>query len=74
MTYKKFMHSLLMTTDQAAEAMGCSRNTVIDVCKKNPGFGFQFARNYRIPRTHIERVMQGESPADVAASTKSEAR
>jgi hypothetical protein len=61
----------LMSTDQAAAAMGCSRNTILTVCKNNPGFGFRFARSFRIPRTNIERVIAGERPADIAASVRS---
>ena len=61
----------LLSTDQAAAEMGCSRNTVIAVCKNHPGFGFRFANAYRIPRRHIERVKLGEAPASIAASVRS---
>jgi hypothetical protein len=63
--------SELLSTDETAAEMDCSRNTVISVCKNNPGFGFRFANAYRIPRQHVERVKRGETPAEIAASVRS---
>lgn len=60
----------LMTSDEVAAVIGKCRNTVVRVCEQNPGFGFRFGRAWRIPRSHVDRVLRGEMPAQIAAEVR----
>ena len=60
----------LLTSDETAAELGVCKATVLSVLKNNPGFGFRFANAFRIPRSHVERVKQGENPADIAAQVR----
>ncbi len=61
----------LLTSDEAAAELGVCKATVLSVLKSNPGLGFRFGNAFRIPRSHVERVKQGESPAAIAAEVRS---
>jgi hypothetical protein len=60
----------LLTTDETAAMMGVSRGTVCNICRANPGFAVRFGHAFKIPLTHIQRVMSGERPADIAAEVR----
>lgn len=61
----------MLTTDETAAKMGVSRGTVCNICRANPGFAVRFGHAFKIPLVHIERVMSGERPADIAAQVRS---
>ena len=58
-------------TEEVANAIGCSRVTAWRVCRDNIGFAFRFGKAFKVPLEHIERVKRGETPAQIAASYRS---
>lgn len=59
-----------LSTEAAAKVLGASRVTVWRACQKNPGFGWRVGGFYKIPRSHIEAVQAGRSPADIAKAVR----
>jgi len=57
---------ILLGSNEVADIFQCSRSTVVAMCKRYPGFGIHFCRSWRIPRSHVVRVMRGELLSDVA--------
>lgn len=63
------MNSLeLVGTHELALVMGCTPKTAWRVAKDNPGFSIKFGGRYAVPRAHVERVLAGETPEQIAAS------
>lgn len=64
------MHSQseLLSTSELAQLMHCSRITAWRVARENPGFSVKFGGRYSIPREHVQRVLNGETPKEIAAS------
>ena len=60
----------LLTTDEVAAITRTTRNSVIKCLVSNPGFGFRFGRAWKIPRANVDRVLRGETPAQVAADVR----
>lgn len=60
----------LLSTAEAGQLVRKSRLAMLDLCKRNAGFGFRIGRTWRIPRMNIERVMRGESVEAVAAEVR----
>ena len=61
-----------VTTAAFAAAVGVSPTTIWRTCVDYPGFGIQLRRGgyFHIPAEYIERVLRGESPADIAAKVR----
>lgn len=57
-----------LNTTEAGSRLGLVSSTVWRVCKRYPGFGIKFSNHYRIPASHVDRVLSGETVAAVAAS------
>lgn len=62
----------VMTTDEAAAVLGVSRGTVIGICHKYPGFAWRIGRAFKIPAEHVERVLRGDTPADISAQVRAD--
>lgn len=62
----------LVNADTVAAAVGCNRNTAIRVMRANPGFSTRFGARLFVPRAHLERLLHGESPEQIAASNRNE--
>lgn len=60
----------LLSTFETADALGCCQNTVLNMARRHPGFGFMFHRAWRFPIENIEAVKRGESIEDVAAKAR----
>ncbi len=56
----------LLSTDDAAALWGVTRATVINIVKAHPGLGFRIGNCFKIPRANAERVVRGETPAQIA--------
>jgi hypothetical protein len=65
-------HTFLSTTELADKIGGC-RTTVWRVCRDNPGFAIRLGRSYKVPSSHLDRVLRGETPAAIAATVASHA-
>jgi excisionase family DNA binding protein len=59
-----------LSTEQAAQALGASRVTVWRACQRHPGFGWRVGGFYKIPRSHVEAIRSGQSPADIAKAVR----
>lgn len=60
----------LLSTAEAGQLVRKSRLAMIDLCKRNAGFGFRIGRTWRIPRAHLERVMRGEPVEQISAEVR----
>ena len=58
------------TTETAAAATGLSRTSVWRACRNNPGFAVRLGGTYRIPPQHLERVLKGDTPEQIAAEVR----
>ena len=62
----------LVTTVAFGAAVGVSSNIVRRLCDDYPGFGFRLRQRGRfyIPAEYIERMLRGESPAEIVAQVR----
>ena len=59
------------TTGEAAEKTGSSPATVWRACRQFPGFAVRMNGVFKIPDDHLNRVLAGEHPSDIAKSVQS---
>ena len=65
------MNEKLLSTTDIAKMLGLSRTSAWRVCEKNLGFSIKFGRGYKVPESHMERVMLGETPEAIADDVRS---
>jgi hypothetical protein len=58
------------TTSELAAEIEQSRVTVWRACRDNPGFALRLGKSFRIPQHHVDRLMRGETPAQIAADVR----
>ena len=56
------------TTALLAKKCGKSTTTIWRWCSENRGFAIQIGNHFRIPDSHVKRLMAGETPLQIAAS------
>jgi hypothetical protein len=61
-----------LSTTAAGNALGVTKTTIWRICIESPGFGFQLrdGGGFRIPESHVQRILNGEKPADIAAEAR----
>lgn len=58
-----------LSTGEAAALLGFCRATINRICGLHPGFAVRVdaGGKYMVPREHVDRVLAGETPAEIAA-------
>ena len=59
-----------VSTAVFADQVNISKATAWRICQANNGFAVRIGGNYKIPFGHITRLMQGDSPAQIAAEVR----
>lgn len=57
-------------TAELAEIFDCTKFTAWTIAKNNPGFAVRFGGRWKVPRTHVERVLHGETPEQISKSAQ----
>jgi len=65
------MSEKFLSTQEIADNLGVSRNTVSKICRDNPGFSIKFGRSYKVPLVNYERLIRGELIEKIAADISS---
>lgn len=58
------------TTGEVAERTGSSQATVWRTCRQFPGFAVRMNGVFKISDDHLNRVLAGEHPSDIAKSVQ----
>ncbi len=59
-----------VTPAQAAELLGVSSSTVRRAILKHTGLAVRVGKPLRIPASHVERLLRGDSPANIARDAR----
>ncbi len=59
-----------VSTSELGRRTGVSRITAWRICDRHRGFGVKAGGTFRIPIDHVERVLRGERPADIAREAR----
>ena len=58
---------LTVSVEEAGEILGCSRNTAYEAVRRGEIPVIRLGKLLRVPKTALERLLNGDRPADAAA-------